>query len=477
MTSSTNTFKDCFNLVGTNSYITQTTAHGTGDTYNLGTYARVPSEGKPGLLTDKDAGLKAYYWIDSANKTLHLSPTKISEDYILEPKIIGGFSTYLKVPWLKSAVKNTYTHAVVDSGVGNEILAPLSMKSWFRGPIDIESIDLSNLDSSNVTSLMEFASLNTKLNTIIFGENFNTQNVETMKNMFNGCTALNNIDLSKFNTSKVTDMGTMFKGCTALDEIDVSKFDTSACTTINGMFSGCSKLEEIDVSKFVTNKCVSFNAMFDGCSNLLSVDVSNFDTKFVTNLSKMFNGCSKLTTIDLSSFDTSKVERFNNMFSGCSSLNTIYVLDKFVLYSLSEGYDANMFASCSNNLKGGAGTIWSADNPTDKTYAHIDEGPSNPGYFSAKTSLLSKNNDKCNDALSINKKEQTNNTEQNILNDPELNPVEDSENIIEDTVLDVPQAQEDDPTASAEAALMGAPILVGALFFRKRIRGKHAKIK
>lgn len=32
-------------------------------------------------------------------------------------------------------------------------------------------------------------------------------------------------------------------------------------------------------------------------------------------------------------------------------------------------------------LTGGAGTVWSSSNPTDKTYAHWDEGPSNPGYF------------------------------------------------------------------------------------------------
>ena len=40
-----------------------------------------------------------------------------------------------------------------------------------------------------------------------------------------------------------------------------------------------------------------------------------------------------------------------------------------------------MFANCTS-LVGGAGTAWNASNPTDKTYAHIDGGLSNPGYFS-----------------------------------------------------------------------------------------------
>ena len=29
-------------------------------------------------------------------------------------------------------------------------------------------------------------------------------------------------------------------------------------------------------------------------------------------------------------------------------------------------------------------TVWSNSNPTDKTYAHVDGGESNPGYFTYK---------------------------------------------------------------------------------------------
>ena len=46
-----------------------------------------------------------------------------------------------------------------------------------------------------------------------------------------------------------------------------------------------------------------------------------------------------------------------------------------------------MFYNCTS-LVGGQGTTWDASNPTDKTYAHIDGGPSNPGYFTAKNAVL-----------------------------------------------------------------------------------------
>ena len=41
-----------------------------------------------------------------------------------------------------------------------------------------------------------------------------------------------------------------------------------------------------------------------------------------------------------------------------------------------------MFAYCSD-LVGGQGTTYD-ENHVDKAYAHIDGGPSNPGYFTAK---------------------------------------------------------------------------------------------
>ena len=45
-----------------------------------------------------------------------------------------------------------------------------------------------------------------------------------------------------------------------------------------------------------------------------------------------------------------------------------------------------MFTNCFN-LVGGKGTTYDA-NHIDKAYAHIDGGPSNPGYFTAKNAAL-----------------------------------------------------------------------------------------
>ena len=69
------------------------------------------------------------------------------------------------------------------------------------------------------------------------------------------------------------------------------------------------------------------------------------------------------------------------MFSGNSNLQIIYVSNKWSTAAVTNSN--NMFYDCAS-LVGGQGTTWNSSNPKDKTYAHIDGGPSNPGYFSEK---------------------------------------------------------------------------------------------
>ena len=85
----------------------------------------------------------------------------------------------------------------------------------------------------------------------------------------------------------------------------------------------------------------------------------------------------RLTSLDLSSFNTSQVTNMTIMFNSCSNLRTIYVGSGWSTAAVtSSGY---MFTDCAS-LVGGKGTTYDASH-VDKTYAHIDGGTSNPGYF------------------------------------------------------------------------------------------------
>ena len=69
-----------------------------------------------------------------------------------------------------------------------------------------------------------------------------------------------------------------------------------------------------------------------------------------------------------------------SMFHGSSNLKTIYGSSKFVTTAVTDS--TNMFTG-STKLIGGAGTKYNGSY-IDKTYARIDGGTSNPGYFTAK---------------------------------------------------------------------------------------------
>ena len=140
------------------------------------------------------------------------------------------------------------------------------------------------------------------------------------------------------------------------------------------------------ISYLNTSEVTNMVALFANCKKMTNLDLSHFNTSKVTDMTGMFDGCSGLTSLDLSSFNTSQVTRMIRMFYDSGNLRTIYVDNGWSTAAVTY-YSSNMFSGCTN-LMGGQGTTWNSFNPTDKTYAHIDGGPSNPGYFTDKNASL-----------------------------------------------------------------------------------------
>ena len=62
--------------------------------------------------------------------------------------------------------------------------------------------------------------------------------------MFGGCNELEYLDLSNFNTSNINEMDFMFGGCHKLKEIKgINKFNTSNVTSMESMFGKCKEIE------------------------------------------------------------------------------------------------------------------------------------------------------------------------------------------------------------------------------------------
>lgn len=139
------------------------------------------------------------------------------------------------------------------------------------------------------------------------------ENLTNTSRMFYGCRDLENVDISKLNTSNVTDMNNMFYACYA-EELDVSNFKTSNVTNMNNMFEYCVNITSLDVSNFDISNVTDISRMFYSCRNLTSLDLSSFDTSKVTNMDRMFYDCKKLTKLDIRSFTFDNVTSYYNMF-------------------------------------------------------------------------------------------------------------------------------------------------------------------
>lgn len=209
---------------------------------------------------------------------------------------------------------------------------------------------------------------------------------------FDGFKNLKEIEgLPNLNTTNVTNMECMFLGCVSLTSLDLSNFNTSRVTNMKNLFTNLWSLTTIDVSGLNTEAAVEMDGMFYGCRSLTSLDLSSFNTINAKDMSFMFFDCPNIKTIDLSSFNTSNVTWMISMFDNASALTTVYAGSGWTTESLSqtpsEMYGGSrggdyMFRGC-RSIKGGLGTAYD-ENYVDYTYAHIDGGASNPGYFTDK---------------------------------------------------------------------------------------------
>ena len=251
--------------------------------------------------------------------------------------------------WCNDGTNENVTRVVFDPSFAN--VRPVYTACWFMGMQNLQSIT---------------------------GMNYlNTSEVKYMQEMFYGCGSLTSLDPSHFNTDNVTDMSFMFADCSGLTNLNLSNFNTGKVEYMSGLFAGCSRLTNLDLSNFNTARVENMREMFCSCINLTSLDVSSFITGSVTDMSAMFCDCINLTNLNLENFVTVYVEDMTDMFNNCKKLTTITVGNGWSTESVYDSDD--MFTGCIK-LVGGSGTTYDA-NHTDAEYAHIDGGPSNPGYL------------------------------------------------------------------------------------------------
>ncbi len=260
------------------------------------------------------------------------------------------------------------------------------MTAMFGCTFSLTELDLSSFDTSSVTqmSYMFHGTYVQKLDL----SNFNTSNVINMYSMFEATSRLKEIKFGdNFNTEKVTNMGRMFTNTPVLVGLNLSKFNTKNVTNMGRMFMAAKSIQNLDLSSFDTSNVTDMNAMFSSMYSIESLDISNFNTQKVTDMNNMFSMMIELTTLDISNFDTRNVTNFQSMFAIDESygsiggkLERIYVKNDFDLSSATETGGLFKFQT---RLRGGLGSFESDPRNANYAWLRIDR-PGAKGYFTQK---------------------------------------------------------------------------------------------
>ena len=222
-----------------------------------------------------------------------------------------------------------------------------SMFDMFDGCSSLTALDLSAWNLNNVIN-MESLFKNCSGLTSVALPKVTSKKIQYMQRMFSGCSSLTSIDLSGWNVENVTEMGDLFYGCSNLKDLDLSGWTPRSLTKIYRMFLNCTSLESINLSGWNLENMTEIQYMFSGCTSLKTVDLSNWKTPKLSVLGRLINGCGNLTYANLSGWDVSSLYQIDVYpFSGCVNLVTLdlsgWNLDNTIV-------DRRLFENC-NSLK------------------------------------------------------------------------------------------------------------------------------
>ena len=427
VTHSSNMFKACQALVG-----------GQGTTYNENhidkAYAHIDGgASNPGYFTL--AQVQPYCAYDETNKLLTFYYDNLRAS---RPLITYDLNNWENEPlWLEK--KESITSVVIHPSFHDA--RPTSTYGWFAVMPRLTAIvGLENLNTSEVINMGAMFMNSTGLTTLDLSC-FNTAKVRSTMAMFMGCSNLTTIYVGEgWSNDAVTNSAAMFNGCNSLTGGQGTTYDAShtdkAYAHIDGgpgnpgyftaaMQKAYAKYTEENTTltfycddqyashpggyydipalvpawmelggkithvvfdpSFAQVRPTMVFGWFAMMENLKKITgMEHFNTSEATVMAGVFAGCTSLTTLDLSSFNTEKVQVMSEMFSGCTSLKTVYVGEGWTTAGVVQS--DNMFNACTQ-IKGGKGTTYDA-NHIDKTYARIDGGTANPGYFTEKPAGL-----------------------------------------------------------------------------------------
>ena len=213
-------------------------------------------------------------------------------------------------------------------GQDNKVVIGQTADNLFKNYNKITTLDVSNLDTSNATSMYGMFQ-NATVTNIIGLDKLNTSNVKGMGLMFAGMKNVTSLDLSNFNTSNVTSLYRMFQGLGKVETLDLSSFNTSNVTNMEGTFYYMSSLKNIiGLENFDTSNVRSMYVTFQNCFSIEELNLNSFVIKENAYIRGMFSGMRNLKNLYIKSMDFSvNIENYSDFFNN-SNIENIYVKDE-----------------------------------------------------------------------------------------------------------------------------------------------------
>ncbi len=190
---------------------------------------------------------------------------------------------------------------------------------------------------------------------------------EDCNHFFTEFTALEDVDLSTIDSTNVTDIGAMFSNCKNLVTVDLTGFNTNRVTSMYAAFLNCSKLKTIYVNKYwdasgTPDEGVNSVNMFSGCTSLVGGNGTTYDPHYTDNTYAYADqGTSRpgyLTLVDE-----------NYLLNGTLYIKNFKAVD-FDAFSGIKRIVALEGSEITNN--GGTGLFNANSNPTLRTVTEID---------------------------------------------------------------------------------------------------------
>ena len=196
-------------------------------------------------------------------------------------------------------------------------------KSMFANLSKVTDITFKNMTFELVENASDFFLKCEALTALNGIGDWNTSKLENMMKMFNTCSSLTSLDLSRWNTSNVTSMSNLFQNCKQLTSLNLTGWNTSKAGNFNSLFNNCTNLQTLQgISDWSTSNVTSMNNVFLNCQRLTSLNLSQWDTSKVKSMDSLFYGCSALTSLNVSGWNTSNVTSMKNLFRGLTSLSS-----------------------------------------------------------------------------------------------------------------------------------------------------------